>query len=64
MGDKSVAVAAGYDCTAKGAIGCCLMLVERDDDCNITHCKAVKVDGVKVKADTAYMLKKGRVVKV
>ncbi|MDA8440517.1 MAG: hypothetical protein M0Z51_16885 [Propionibacterium sp.] len=47
---------------ARGAIGCWLVLTERDDGWNILGVKAVPVDGKKVKADTFYTLRGGKVV--
>ena len=38
------------------------MLVNRDDDGNITEFKAVPVDGETVKSDTWYTLKDGELV--
>ena len=47
---------------AKGALGCWLVLAERDDENHILGVKAIKVDGGRIKADTFYMLKDGQVV--
>ena len=60
-GAESVAVAAGLSCTASGADGCWLVLVERDTDCHILDVKAVKVAG-DIKAGVAYQLVDGQVV--
>jgi hypothetical protein len=54
--------------TAKGAVGVWLVLSEWEQDGNEEYgwkrktVKAVKVDGKKIKADTFYMLKAGKVV--
>lgn len=61
-GKESIALAAGYKSMAKGALGCWLVLAERDDDNHILSVKAIKVDGGRIKADTFYMLKDGEVV--
>ena len=61
-GANSVAIATGHDGRAKGALGCWLVLTERDDDYNILGVKAVRVDGKKVKADVFYTLRDGKVV--
>jgi len=63
-GDKSVAVAAGYDCSASGIQGSVLFLIERDDDGDILHHTSVMVDGDKLLADTPYKLVNGEVVRV
>lgn len=61
-GKESIALAAGYKSMAKGALGCWLVLAERDDENHILGVKAIKVDGGRIKADTFYMLKDGEVV--
>ena len=52
----------GYGCKARGALGCWLVLTERDDDWHILGVQAVKVDGENIKADTWYELHGGKVV--
>ena len=47
---------------AKGALGCWLVLAERDDKDHILGVKAIKVDGVQIKPDTFYILKDGEVI--
>jgi len=47
---------------AKGALGCWLVLTERDDDRNILGVQAMPVDGKQVKVDTFYALRGGKVV--
>ena len=68
-GKAGVAVAAGYECKAKGVVGCALFLVEREWDAEqsiykIVHARACIVDGKRVKADTWYMLKDDKLVRV
>ena len=61
-GKESIALAGGYKSKAKGALGCWLVLAERDNKDHILGVKAVKVDGVQIKPDTFYILKDGEVV--
>ena len=61
-GKESIALAGGYKSMAKGALGCWLVLAERDDEDHILGVKAIKVDGGRIKTDTFYMLKDGEVV--
>ena len=61
-GKESIAIAGGYKSMAKGALGCWLVLAERDDENHILGVKAIKVDGDRIKADTFYMLKDGEAV--
>ena len=67
-GKDSIAFAAGYECKAKGAIGCWIVLTERGewdgDTYPIKEVKAFEVDGKKVKADTWYMLVNGQLKEV
>ncbi|GAA5198750.1 DUF7666 domain-containing protein [Microbacterium jejuense] len=63
-GYKSVASATGYAGRARGKAGTALLLVERDIDWNITAAAGVVVDGKKIKADTWYVLRGGKVVEV
>ena len=67
-GKDSIALAAGYRCKAKGAIGCWIVLAERGrwsgDTYPIKEVKAFEVDGEKVKADTWYMLVNGQLKEV
>ena len=67
-GKDSIALAAGYGCKAKGAIGCWIVLAERGewngDTYPIKEVKAFEVDGEKVKADTWYMLVNGQLKEV
>ena len=61
-GKESIALAGGYKSMAKGALGCWLVLAERDDKDHILGVKAIKVDGVQIKPDTFYILKVGEVI--
>lgn len=67
-GKDSIALAAGYECKAKGAIGCWIVLAERGkwngNTYPIKEVKAFEVDGEKVKADTWYMLVNGQLKEV
>ena len=63
-GDDSVAIVTGRHSKAKGVLGCWLVLTERDSAYHIVDMKAVKVDGEKIKPDTFYALKDGKVVEV
>jgi hypothetical protein len=60
-GKHSVACGLGIECKVKGALGCGIVLVEREwnneeESYVIKNIKAAKVDGEKIKADTWYML--------
>lgn len=61
-GEESIAVVTGYGGKASGAIGCWLVLTERDDSMHILGVQAVCVDGRTIKADTYYKLVNGKVV--
>jgi hypothetical protein len=61
--EGSIAAVLGQGAAA-GAVGCWLVLTERDDDWNILGVKAVPVDGKKVKAGRFYELRGGKVVAV
>ena len=63
-GQESIACGLGYDNQARGALGCWLVLAERDDNYKIKSVKTIKVDGKKIKADTFYKLQKGKFVMV
>ena len=62
-GKESIAIATGKDSRAKGALGCWIVLAERDEwngeSYPILNVKAFKVDNLQVKADTYYMLVNG-----
>lgn len=61
-GEESIAVVTGYGGKASGAIGCWLVLTERDDSMHILGVQAVCVDGRTIKTDTYYKLVNGKVV--
>ena len=63
-GYKSIAVAGGYECRARGALGCWLVLAERDDIGHILGVQAVPVDGDTIRAGALYVLRGGKVVEV
>ena len=63
-GAESIAVVTGYGSKAKGAVGCWLVLAERDEKMHILGVQAVFVDGETIKADTFYMLKNGAITEV
>ena len=60
-GKESIAIVAGYKSKAKGAIGCWLVLTERDQNMHILGVQAVCVDGNTIKPDTFYMLSDGEI---
>ena len=49
---------------AKGKIGSCIVLCERDNNYNLTNVKAVIIDGKKIKEDTWYKLENGKFVEI
>jgi hypothetical protein len=63
-GDKSIACGLGYECKARGKIGCWIVLAERDDKGNILFVKAAKVDGKKIKEMKYYELVNGKFIEV
>ena len=63
-GAESIAVVTGYGSKAKGAVGCWLVLTERNKKRRILGVQAVCVDGETIKADTFYMLKNGAITEV
>ena len=63
-GEDSIAIVTGSDSMASGALGCWLVLTERDENFHIKEVKAVKVDGKRIKADTYYKLVDGEVKEV
>ena len=65
VGGNGLAVARGNGVKVKGGKGAVLVLCEEENfSCNIKEWKAVVVDGVKVKADTWYMLQDGELKEV
>jgi len=63
-GKHSVAMSAGLDGMAKGAKGCALFLVERNDDGEIIAAWAGIVGKKRIKPDTFYTLNNGKPVEV
>ena len=67
-GEESIAIATGIKSSAKGSLGCYIVLAEwYRDECgswHIKHVQSAKVDGEKIKADTFYTLKNGEFVEV
>ena len=61
-GEDAIAAVLGHRCKARGALGCWLVLTERDDDWHILGVQVVKVDGESIKANTWYELRGGKVV--
>jgi hypothetical protein len=63
-----VALCTGCEGTAKGTLGCWLVLSEwkkaEDGTWHIDTVKSAKVDGKKIKANTLYTLKNGKFVEV
>ena len=63
-GEDSIAIVTGSKSKARGALGCWLVLTERDEYYHIKCVEAFRIDGKKYKADTWYELKNGKVVEV
>ena len=67
-GKDSVAIVTGLDSKAKGALGCWIVLTERDcwngETYPIKEVKVFKVDGDTIKSDTWYKLVDGEPVEV
>ena len=67
-GKASIAIVTGMESKAKGAIGCWIVLTERDvwdgETFPILSVKAFKVDGKEIKADTYYKLVNGEPMEV
>ena len=65
-GKESIAVVTGIDSKASGAVGCWLVLTERDgwngETYPIKEVRAVKVDGETIKPGVFYKLQNGEVV--
>lgn len=62
-GENSIIVGDNHS-IAKGKKGAVIVLIERDNNCNIIDFKAVQVDGEKIKEDILYKLKNGEFVEV
>ena len=60
-GKNSIAIVTGRKSKAAGALGCWLVLTERDDNMNIINVKAIKVDGEKIKPNIFYTLEDGEI---
>ena len=60
-GKNSIAIVTGRKSKAAGALGCWLVLTERDYNMNIINVKAIKVDGEKIKPNTFYMIEDGEI---
>ena len=67
-GKESIAITTGKNSKASGALGCWLVLTERDEwngeTYPIKEVKAVKVDGEMIKANTFYSLINGEIKEV
>ena len=61
FGEKSI-VLLGKESKAKGKIGSWFCLFERESDGEISNAKLAQIDGKKIKEDTWYELKNGRLV--
>ena len=61
-GEHSIALAGGYLSRARGALGCWLVLAERDQYGALLDVRAVRVDGETIKADVPYALRDGEIV--
>jgi len=64
-GKEAIACGLGYACKASGALGCWIVLAEREDyklNYQIKQVKTAKVDGTSIKADTFYKLVNGEFV--
>lgn len=59
-GEDSIACGLGYQCKAKGAKGCWLVLAEREENGKILTVKTAIVDGKKIKENVFYILEKGK----
>jgi len=62
-GYQGAASATGYAGKVKGALGCALLLVERDENCNIIAAAGAIVGKKGIKPDTWYVLKRGKFTK-
>ena len=67
-GKDSIAIVTGKDSKAKGALGCWIVLTEREDwngeSYPIKEVKVFRVDGEKIKSDTYYKLVNGEAIEV
>jgi hypothetical protein len=63
-GTYGLAIATGLDGKAKGALGCWLVLAQRDRREKPVSVMTVQVDGERIKPDTWYTMRKGKIVPV
>ena len=63
-GTGSVAISTGYCGKVRGALGCAIVSVERDDNMNLVAICSEIVDGEHIKPDVWYMVKNGEFVEV
>ena len=67
-GKDSIAIVTGKDSKAKGALGCWIVLTEREDwngeSYPIKEVKVFRVDGETIKSDTYYKLVNGEAIEV
>ena len=63
-GKGSVAISTGYCGKVKGALGCAIVSVERDNNMNLVSICSEIVDGEHIKPDVWYMVKNGDFVEV
>ena len=63
-GKGSVAISTGYCGKVRGALGCAIVSVERDDNMNLVSICSEIVDGEHIKPDVWYMVKNGDFVEV
>jgi hypothetical protein len=61
-GDRGAALATGYRGKVKGALGCALLLVERDESWNIIATAGAVVGKKGIKPDVWYTLSRGKFV--
>lgn len=63
-GGKHSIMISGNDSKAKGGIGSVVVMVERNNEGEITNYKAIQIDGNEYKEDTWYQLKDGEIKEV
>lgn len=61
-GKESVAITTGFEGKAKGALGCWIVVAERDSEWKILCVKTGKIDGKKLKPGIFYTVKGGKFV--
>jgi hypothetical protein len=62
IGKESVACGLGYQNKAKASLDSWIVLTERKNDGTIINIKSAKIDGKKMKAETFYILKRGKFI--